>query len=455
MIRGLFKPVDTASIVFFRVAFGAVMLVEVWRYFANGWIDGYYIKPTFFFKYYGFGWVQPWPGEAMNWHFIALGVLALFIMVGFLYRVSTILFFLGFTYVFLLDQTHYLNHFYLISLISLLLIFVPTHRAASVDSWLRPRIQSDFVPAWGLWLLRAQIGIAYFDAGLAKLNPDGLRGEPMRMWLASSKQMTMLGDFIPVGRLFTNEYVVYWFTYGGLLLDLFIVPCLLWRRTRPFAFAAAMLFHLLNAKLFDIGVFPWFALTATLLFFEPDWPRRIFNWPRSEDRSNRVLVGAYGSSRPRLTATLFWGFVAIQILCPLRHFLYPNIVHWSEEGHRFAWHMKLRSKSARARFVVTDAETGQKWTVKPSDYLTRRQYRKMAGQPDMILQFAHHLAEEYRLRGHAGVEVHAFVEAALNGRKYQPLIDPTVNLAAVKRSLGHATWITEPTEPLPAPKEKK
>ena len=69
--------------------------------------------------------------------------------------------------------------------------------------------------------------------------------------------------------------MVYLFSYGGLLLDLFAVPLLLWPRTRNLTYAVTLGFHLMNAQLFNIGMFPWFMICATLLFFPPDWPRRV------------------------------------------------------------------------------------------------------------------------------------------------------------------------------------
>ncbi len=195
----LFAPVDIASLVFFRIAFGTIMAVEVLRYFYHGWIRRYYIDPTYHFSYYGFEWVQPWPGIGMYLHFIALGALAICIAYGFWYRVSTVLFFLGFTYVFLLDQANYLNHFYLIVLISFLMIFIPAHRSFSVDALERPQLRSETAPAWALWVLMAQMAIVYFYGGLAKLNDDWLRGEPIRTWLASRM------DFPVIGPLFAEE----------------------------------------------------------------------------------------------------------------------------------------------------------------------------------------------------------------------------------------------------------
>ena len=384
--------------------------------------------------------------------FLVLGLLSFFILIGFCYRLSMTLFFLGFTYVFLLDQTQYLNHFYLISLISLIMIFVPAHHSVSIDAWWRPRLRSETVPAWALWALLAQMGIAYFYAGIAKLNEDWLRGEPMRMWLANREDLTLAGPFLAVGKLFTKESVVYFFTYGGLLLDLFIVPALLWRKTRPYAFAAALMFHLMNSILFNIGIFPWFAIVATLMYFSPSWPRRILNWPRKEEKAESKSPGLSAQLRGRrLTAAIFGIYFSIQILLPLRHFLYPGPVNWTEEGHRFAWHMKLRNKTSKANFVIRDPASGKSWTINGREYITRRQLRKMGHRPDMILQFCHHLADQYRQKGYPDVEVRARIRASLNGRKRQLLVDPKVDLAAMERTLRHVPWIMPLTEPLPMP----
>ena len=100
----LFAPVDILSLVYFRIAFGAIMLWEVYRYFDHGWIPRYWITPTVHFTYYGFDWVRPWGGSGMYLHWVALAVLAILIILGLGYRVSATLFFLGFTYAFLLEQ---------------------------------------------------------------------------------------------------------------------------------------------------------------------------------------------------------------------------------------------------------------------------------------------------------------------------------------------------------------
>jgi hypothetical protein len=451
LCASLFSPVDIAFLVFFRIIFGGIMLWEVYRYFTHGWITRYYIEPALTFTYYGFSWVRPWPGSGMYIHFFVMGLAAACVMAGFLYRFAAPVFFLAFTYFFQLDQTRYLNHFYLVCLISFLMCFLPAERAFSVDALLRRKVRSDVVPAWTLWLLRAQVGIPYFYGGIAKINSDWIHGgEPMRSWL---RPLTKVPGGGPI---FTSDWVVYSFVITGLLIDLLVVPLLLWRRTRLFGFAAAVLFNLINSVIFDIGIFPWLMLGALLIYFPPGLVRRFaraFMSPGEEFHEAQLPQAAKTScpslsTSQKITAGLLTAYLAVQILLPLRHYLYPGDVSWTEEGHNFSWHMKLRTKTGEAVYTVTHPASGQTWTIKPEQYLKSHQIVKMTTKPDLILHFGHYLAEEKRREGYENVEVRARVMVSLNGRPPQLLIDPNVDLTKEEVSLLPARWIVPLTTPL-------
>ncbi len=443
VLARLFSPVDIAPLVWFRVIFGAIFVWEVYRYFSHGWIARYYIDPVFYFSYYGFDWVRPWPGNFMYLHFGVLGILAFAIMVGLWYRAAAVLFCVGFWYVFLLDQTRYLNHFYLLGLISFLLIFIPANRSLSLDAWRRPMIRLDTVPAWTLWLLRAQIGVVYVFGGVAKLNADWLRGEPMRTWLARRT------DFPVIGSYFSEEWMVYAFSYGGLFVDLLIVPLLLWRRTLIPALVLSVLFHVLNAQLFRIGVFPWFMIGASVLFLPAAWLRLGGLWkpadagvaePSSEQsiptRSPPHLLPVHYA-----TIALLATYMTVQLVVPLRHHLYPGDVAWTEQGHRFSWRMMLRTKSGQAMFHVSEPTSAVTWEIDPRDYLLRHQSVRVVTHPDMILQFSHQLARHFQDAGYDDVEVHAVVATSLNGRQTQSYIDSSVDLTKERRTLTPTPWI--------------
>ena len=441
----LLAPVDGASLAVFRICFGLLMLGDVWQYWINGWITSDYVEPTFHFTYFLFPFVRPWPGDGMYWHFGVLGLLAVLMAVGLCYRLAAWGFFFAFTYLFLLDKTYYLNHNYLICLLSFVLAIVPAQSAWSLDAWRQRKetgpptlpIQACYdgtVPHWSILLLRTQVTLVYFFAGIAKLNHDWLvRDEPLHLWLRARAHWFLVPPMLetPGG--------LHLMTYGSTLFDL-SVGFLLWgRRTFWPAAAGVLVFHLLNSYLFPIGVFPWLMLATLVLFRRPGWPRRCF---RGAAPNIPAHAPSPASVRQTTALVLLHLYLAVQLLVPMRHWLYPGNVSWTEQGHRFAWHMMLRHKDIRTfAMSLTDPRTEARRLIDPCEYLTRRQLREMSRRPDMILQFAHHVADLEEARTGVRPVVNARVVASLNARPYQELIDPTVDLAAEPDSLAPAQWI--------------
>lgn len=435
-------PASAASAAAFRMAFGLLGLVAVVRTWVLGWIDELYVVPTHHFSYLGFGWVQPWPAWGMYAHFALLGLASLAIALGYRYRLATAAFFVLFTYVELIDKTTYLNHYYWMSLTSLLMVVLPLHRTASLDARRNPERPPPTVAAWVIWALRAQVGVVYVFAGLAKLNPDWLLyAQPLRIWLYNS------GDVALIGPLLRQSWVAYLASWAGAAYDLTVVGWLLWPRSRPLAYAAVVVFHVATWVLFPIGLFPWVMIAATLIFFPPDWPRRLWAWiGRSPPPGDLAASSSPAVHRVSRVAVLALALVALaQIIIPLRHWAYPGNVRWNEEGYRFAWRVMLTEKTGEAQFHVSDPATGERWVVNPDQYLTPLQVERMAYQPDMILETAHLIARYYARQGR-DVEVRAEVFVAFNGRRAARLIDPNVNLARAEHGLAPKTWI------LPAPK---
>lgn len=418
------------------------MLWEIIAYFRYGWIQEYWIDPPFHFTYPGFDWVRPWPGNGMYLHMAVLGVLAACIAVGACYRVGATLFFLGFAYTFLLERARYLNHFYFVCLVSLLMIFVPAHRAFSLDARWRPKVRSTMVPRWSLWLLRFQLGVVYFYSGMAKLNSDWWQGEPLRSWLAPLHTAPV------VGPLFTAPATFTFIAWAGMCFDLLIVPLLLWHRTRLFAFLAAFCFHVTNSWFFTIGIFPWFSIAMTTLFFEPDWPGRVIaqirnQWGKREELTPSSATRTWvPTAHPRLTLTLLGAYAAFQILFPLRHWLYPGDVAWTEEGHEFSWRMKLRGKVGQTTFVVRNPATQELWFETADGWLTPWQMKKMNTRPDLLRQFARHLAVVTEREIGAPVKVRVESSVRLNGHTPGPLVLPEADLSDTPYELGPSRWIT-------------
>jgi len=428
------------------------------RFIAYGWVQELLAAPSFHFKYYGFHWVEPLPYEMLLLLFYVLSALGIAVAVGFCFRLSALLLALGLSYVQLIDVSTYLNHYYFAALLIWILALTPAHRAVSVDAWLKERwarwrgreapAPVRFVPRGVLWLLRAQIGLVYVGAALAKLQPDWLLyAQPLRIWLGASTDVPVLGP------LLTLPYVPLIMSWSGFLFDATIIFWLSWRRSRPYAYFAVLVFHTLTRLLFDIGMFPWIMSASALMFFPPDAPRRMMQKLALLFGTTPFKVTAPRDDAPvfvattgrRVAAGLCLAYLAFQFALPFRHFAYGGNVLWHEQGMRFSWRVMVRAKGGLVSFLVKAPGRKKTFEVDPGPYLTSFQENEMVGQPDLILQMAKHIGREYEARGYGHVQVYADAQSSLNGRRPAPLIDPHVDLMQVRDSLAPATWI------LPAP----
>lgn len=165
-------------------------------------------------------------------------LLAIFITLGWYYRISCSLFFLAFTYLFLVEKANYLNHAYLFCWISFVMIFLPANRAASMDVRLKRVSPQHIIPYWPLFLLQFLMGVVYFFGGIAKINFDWLQAMPLQLWLPSKTSTPIIGG------LLDDPIAAYVMAYGGVIFDLTVVPLLLFRPTRRWAFGLALFFTL-------------------------------------------------------------------------------------------------------------------------------------------------------------------------------------------------------------------
>jgi hypothetical protein len=412
-----------------RIVFGMVLLVSTIRFMVKGWIYAFYIAPTSHFPFQGFEWVRPLPATGMYLVFGAMLLTSLLITAGLFYRWAVAIFLLCFVYVELIDKTFYLNHYYFVSLFVFLLLLVPANRYFSLDVLRKPSLRTDRAPAWTIRIFQAQLLLVYLFAGLSKLNPDWLlRAMPLRIWLPANTGLPVIGP------LLGQTWVAFAFSWFGAVFDLSIGFLLLYRPTRKFAYFFVLLFHLLTACLFKIGMFPWIMIAATMIFFSDDRPLP------SRTLIQRTIKKTFPTTFP-FRRTLLGIYFGLQVIVPLRFLLYPGHLFWTEEGYRFSWRVMLMEKSGTDFFFVKDPLTGRKGEVDNAKFLTPLQERMMATQPDMILQYAHHLKEVYQEKGVKDPVVTVESYVTLNGSGSRLFIDSTVDLAKQPENLYHKTWI--------------
>jgi hypothetical protein len=438
--RYLNKKQDSSSLAIFRLGFGFLMLYSVIRIWSKGWIESLYLQPSFHFSYLGFEWVKPIDNYTYL-IFLVCAISSFFVAIGYKYRYSVILLFLSFTYIELMDKTTYLNHYYLVSLISFLMIFLPANASYSLDSFIRNK-SFKLIPKWNVDALKLMICIVYFYAGIAKINSDWLlEAQPLKIWLTSKYDLPILGNTI-----FQMDWIHIFFSWSGMFYDLLIAFILLNKNTRPFGFILVVLFHVMTAILFpSIGMFPYIMITCSIIFFEPETHKKILDrtFVIIKNPLNKIKsIKVYNYRNTKVVQTLMIVFFSIQLLFPFRYFLYPGELFWNEQGYRFSWRVMLIEKKGFTEFKVVDSETSESFYVTNDKFLTEFQERQMSFQPDFILEYAHYIGDYYNKNGLNNVQVYAESFVTLNGRLSKRFIDPTIDLMKEKRGFSNKKWIT-------------
>lgn len=450
LLEALARPRDLAALAVFRIAFGAMMVFGLIRFVAKGWIERVLVEPTFFFKYAGLEWIAV-ASPTVLYAIYGLAILAAAaVALGLYYRVAIVVFLVAFGYLQLLDVSLYLNHYYLVLVLGLIMACLPLEGLASIDAWRRPELRRESFAAWATYLLRFQVAVVYIFAALAKAHPDWLiYGQPLTLWMRAQTDLPILGA------LLDRPGFGLALSWLGFLYDATIWLFLLHRRTRAWAYGGVLLFHGLTAVFFEIGMFPIIMAVATTVFFAPDWPRRW--WARTEMGSGGA-EGLYerraGRSSPvsRWVAGVLALHVLVQVSLPLRHYLLPGDVLWNERGMRYAWKVMVREKNGSVTYRVRIRGRGRPIEVSALDYLTWRQFSDISGQPDLILQLGQHVAWDLERRGFGTVEhIGADVWVSLNGRPPARLVDPELDLRSLRGSADLDRWLLPaPTVPPPA-----
>lgn len=370
---------------------------------------------SFHMPFEGLEWLPMLPA---NWMYGLVGMLILAgvcMAAGMCYRISSATVFLVWAYLFAVEstRTYWQSHYYIELLTTFLLVWMPAANRWSLDRLIQSRAERaqrkvneaeqekirsvatrseplpGMVPFWTIFLLRGQLVIAYFYAGVAKLSKDWLLdAAPVRWFLADHGVLTPYADYLsPELMEFGNsivhsEALAYFLSYTGTVFDLAIGFLLLWRRTRIFGLVLMLIFHASNHLFLfdDIGWFPLVGATTALIFLEPDWPDRLWAWIRrpyfSKPDWRWATVGAVVF--PVVGATLGWslkptepkatgqfalssfvlpfviGWLVWQSVLPLRHNFIEGDGRITYEGFSFSWRLKADVRHAIGHILTIE-----------------------------------------------------------------------------------------------------
>jgi hypothetical protein len=448
----LSQPIDGRVLGVFRWIFGLFMVFEAWVYHRMGLIEKGLLAPKVLFKFDGLGWLHLLPQPAMTAILGLMGLSALLIAFGVLFRWACWVFVLSLSFIFFQEKSYYNNHIYLFILLGILLSF--TH----ADHFLSLRGKAGrvtAVPRWQQFVLQAQFVIVYFYGGLTKLKPD---------WLFLKEPITSLVGFFPSGHwlapVFKSDFMILLLTYGGLLLDI-LAPLLLWYKPfRRWAILPFALFHLANSRIFnDIGIFPYVMLFSLILFFEaqelPFWrktPAPASGAPKKQKRdvaASKAAPAVSAASAANISATPAWisntllAYFVFQLLFPFRGFFLPNPMDWTGVAKNFSWRMKVDTRSVEEfKFTVEQPATGQVMAVEVGTFANEMQILNMSNDARSVPVFARMLREQAALKGMPDAVVKARIRVGYNGRPAQFFVDPNVDLASVEYSpFKKMSWV--------------
>ncbi len=431
MYRFLFKHIDNSALIVFRIIFGLLIFLESIGAIFTGWVKQTLIEPEFTFSFIGFEWLQPLPGNWMYLYYVIMGVFGFCVMIGYKYRFSMIAFTVLWTGTYLMQKASYNNHYYLLILLSAIMIFQPANKYCSVDAKKRPSIIKQSMPQWCSYVFILQIFIVYTYGSIAKMYPDWLDTTVIELMMKAKQNYVLIGDFLQ------QKWVHYFLSYGGILFDGLVIPLLLFKPTRKWAFFASVFFHLFNSVVFQVGIFPFLSLAFVLFFFEPKTIQKLFFKKKYFYDKDEIIMPK--NKTPILV--LFSGYFIVQLLLPLRHHFIQDNVLWTEEGHRMSWRMMLRTKGGTVKYRVIDKSNNNEIPISINNYLTEKQSRIASTKPDIIWQFTQYLKENFKDEG-LDIEVYVNCRIIVNGKPFKRLIDPNVDLASVKwNTFKHCDWI--------------
>ncbi|MGF1555098.1 HTTM domain-containing protein [Paucihalobacter sp.] len=431
MNKLLFRHIDNSALIVFRICFGLLCFLESVGAIATGWVHATLIKPQFTFSFIGFEWLQPLPGNWMYVYYVVMGVFGLLIMIGYKYRWSALGFAIMWTATYLMQKSSYNNHYYLLCLLSFLMVLLPAHHYASVDAKQHPEIKRTSMPFWVWLVIIMQLFVVYTYGAIAKIYPDWLNTTVIEILMESKKHYYLIGDVLQ------EKWMHYILSYGGILFDGLVIPLLLWKPTRKWAFAASIFFHLFNSIVFQVGIFPYLSLAFCMFFFSTKTINKLFLRRKPHYEAAEIIIPKYAG----VLVTVFSIYFVIQVLLPLRHHLIEDNVLWTEEGHRMSWRMMLRTKGGSTHYRVIDTKTNMSIPIKLDDYLTKKQQRGATTKPDVIWQFAQHLKKDFASQG-KDVKIYVSAYVSVNGRPFKQLINPEIDLASVPWEIfKHSDWI--------------
>jgi hypothetical protein len=423
--KSLFEQKSAKGINLFRIFFGVVLFAQTLWFIQSEFIQENFIDSKLRVPFTSL--LNPLPETGLKLLLLVMLASSVGIIISKFYKLSIVIFCLAFTYFWLLDKSYFNNHYYFISLMVFLMFFIkPTQESKSTLNI------NGSVPYWQIFILKAQVFIVFFIAGLHKINYYWIvEFQPMKHILETKAQVSDL-SFLASNGMYA------FFSWSGLLFDIGI-GFLLWsRKTRKIGFVLFVCFNLLNFWLFynigEIGFFPFLLLACLPLFFFDE---------EAVVRKNKTENTSVNPDKKQKVVSIFIAsYFLIQIILPFRYLLYDDHVDWHGKGQRFAWRMKIMYKEVDMHFYLVEEGSKDKLEVNVGNFLNDKQYTNLMYYPDFMPLVACYIKAEGEKRGLKKPKVVADFKVGFMGHKKVPLVDPKLDLSSLNdASSKEMNWI--------------
>ncbi|CAF0800127.1 unnamed protein product [Brachionus calyciflorus] len=443
------RPEDPSALALFRILFGFIMMLDIPYERGMSEADVEFGDPKQC-DFPLFDFLRP---LAPEWMVIIYGIMffgALGIMLGFKYRWSCFCFLIPYWYFFFLDKTTWNNHSYLYGLFGFMLLFMDANRYWSIDGLIDKSIRDAHVPLWNYALLRFQVFLVYFIAGLKKTELDWVKGY----------SMGNLGShwvFDPFKTFLTTDQITLFIVHGGgLFIDLFVGYMLFFDKTRLLGTLISSSFHIMNSRMFNIGMFPYTMLATTTLFYSADWPKVLMNKfglvKPIYDENGKFLINKlsehciYEKSKSenkkespkrqslyhKIFTILSLLYIAEQCFLPYSHFITKGYNNWTNGLYGYSWDMMIHSwHTQHIKIHFVDKKTNQTHFINPKAWTMRRRW---SSHGDMMYQYSKCIQKRLSEYGFNDIELYFDIWRSMNHRFNQRQIDPRVDMTKVEWS---------------------
>ncbi|XP_065361786.1 vitamin K-dependent gamma-carboxylase [Calliphora vicina] len=479
--KWLHRPVDASALGVFRMLYGAAMLIDIAEERGGSQMDVRFgeAKHCHFPLFDG---IQAFSFPIMGCVYLCMWLGAIGIMLGYRFRLSCLAFVVPNWYIFLLDKPAWNNHSYLFGLVGTMLLFTQANRYCSLDKYLSPNLPST-VPYWNYFLIKFQFFILYMYAGLKKLTAEWLSGYAMsslsRHWVLSPFRWVLTEEL-------TDLLIVHWFTAIFDFSIAFLMTC---GKTRVLATPFMISFHLMNSRLFIIGMFPWVCLAQVPMFYSCDWPRKFtldnlkkFYYTTVkqnvmqdnkqpvndkiemlETKTQQQLTSTHKKDEPivycnackklvttsgetsvgeRIRSCIILLYCSLQLFLPYSHFLTQGYNNWTNGLYGYSWDMMVHSYDTILTTIkVVDNANSKVHYLDPYAFTEYDRWTKYA---DMAQQYARCIqknieTEHQRNAAHSplsstNISIYFDIWCSMNGRFQQRVFDPRVDLLTAEWS---------------------